>query len=192
MSSASAHDVAEDVRDVDHRLAGLRSRSISANSRSVSRAVSEVVGSSKMMIAASSCSALATSTSWRSPGDSRSTGVSGARSRSTCASSCARRARRWLRGRSSASGPKRRRGKPSMKMFSAIVRLLKRLSSWWMKAMPCARSPRPGSAARRARRRGASRRRPAGRRRRRCSSACSCRRRSGRSGRGRGRGRARG
>ena len=59
MSSASAHDVAEDMRDVDHRLAGLRAAgSISANSRSVSRAVSDVVGSSKMMTGASSCERL--------------------------------------------------------------------------------------------------------------------------------------
>jgi hypothetical protein len=40
-----------------------------SNSRSVSRTVSEVVGSSKMMMRASALSALAISTSWRSPCD---------------------------------------------------------------------------------------------------------------------------
>ena len=54
-----------------------------SKSRSVSRAVSDVVGSSKMRMRASTERALATSTSCRSPGARRSTRTSGETSRST-------------------------------------------------------------------------------------------------------------
>ena len=63
------------------------SRSMRSNSRSVSRAVSEVVGSSKMMMRASAPSALAISTSWRSPWRQAADRRVGARSRSTAARS---------------------------------------------------------------------------------------------------------
>ena len=63
-----------------------------SNKRSVSRVVSEVVGSSKMMIRASAPSALAISTNWRSPCESRLTGVAGGTSRSTARSSSSARA----------------------------------------------------------------------------------------------------
>ena len=112
------------------------SRPIRSNSRSVSRWVSEVVGSSKMMMRASALKALAISTSWRSPCDRRLTGVEGGTCRSTDASSSALRAaaaRRSISGR-----PRTSFGNPSMNRFSATVRLRNRFSSWWMKAMPLA------------------------------------------------------
>ena len=57
-----------------------------SNKRSVSRAVSEVVGSSKMMSRACRVSAFAISTSWRSPCGNRITGVTGDTWRSTSSS----------------------------------------------------------------------------------------------------------
>ena len=91
-----------------------------------------------MMTLASSCSALATSTSCRSPGDRRSIGVSGGnveidllqkRARARVERGPVDQAQAVLVGAA---------GKRSMKMFSAIERLPKRLSSWWMKATPAA------------------------------------------------------
>ena len=99
-----------------------------SKSRSVSRAVSEVVGSSKMMICASAPSALAISTSWRSPWLSRATGVSRRQSRSTVASS-SRAPLADLPAVDQAAATRPARGKPAMKMFSSIVRFVKRLSS---------------------------------------------------------------
>ena len=99
----------------------------------VSRAVSDVVGSSKMMRRASTCSALATSTSCRSPGKALDQRV-GRRARPTRPAAPRDRVGDRRRGQSA----RRAAGKRLMKMFSAIVRLVKRLSSWWMKAMPAA------------------------------------------------------
>ncbi len=82
------HDVAQDVRDVDDRCPSWCSRSIRAKRRSVSRAVSDVVGSSKIIRRASKLSALAISANCRSPGESFSTRVSGETSRSTMARNC--------------------------------------------------------------------------------------------------------
>ena len=59
-----------------------------SKSRSVSPAVSDVVGSSKMMISAPVLRALAISTSCRSPGVSLSTSVSGERARFRDSSNC--------------------------------------------------------------------------------------------------------
>ena len=80
-----------------------------SNSRSVSRVVSDVVGSSKMMTLALAPSALAISTSWRSPCESLLTSVVGAMSRSTAASSSAARAR--VAPRSMKGSPATRFGK---------------------------------------------------------------------------------
>lgn len=64
---------------------------MSAKSRSVSWLVSDVVGSSKIMMRASMLSAFAISTSYCSPAESFSTSVSGETSRPTCSSSAAER-----------------------------------------------------------------------------------------------------
>ncbi len=103
------------------------SRPIWANRRSVSRAVSEVVGSSKMTMRASAPRALAISTSWRSPWLRRDSGVPGATSSSIAAKS-ARARKRTLR-RSMNGRPEINLGKPPMNRFSSTVRLRKRLSS---------------------------------------------------------------
>ncbi len=112
------------------------SRPMMSNSRSLSRAVSEVVGSSKMTIRASAPSAFEISTSCRSPWLSRATGVPGASSRSTAASSSLARSRIFRRSMKGSPGTSL--GNPVMKRFSSMVRFLKRFSSWWMKAMPLA------------------------------------------------------
>jgi len=99
--------------------------------RSVSRAVQRVVGSSKMMIRASICSA-----PWRFPPtpfpcDRRHESVR-RRSRSTSA----KLGSALVDG--AAVDPETlpmRFGKRSMNRFSMIERFLKTFSSWWMKAV---------------------------------------------------------
>ena len=118
------------------------SRSMISKRRSVSRAVSEVVGSSKMRMRASTESALATSTSCRSPGDRRSTRHVGRDVQVHHGQELLGAPRGSRRG--SAAAPCPWCGKSLMKKFSAMVRLVKRFSSWWMKAMP-ARSASRGS-----------------------------------------------
>ena len=117
-----------------------RSRSMMSNSRSVSRVVSDVVGSSKMIMRALLPSALAISTSCRSPCDRRLTGVFGCTSRSTADNSSCVRVRTFVRSMNGSPGT--RLGKPAMNRFSATVRLRNRLSSWWMNAMPRASASR--------------------------------------------------
>ncbi len=146
MSSASAHDVGKDVRNVDHRLAGLaeppdqreqpfglargqrRGRLVEDDDRRIEL---QRLGDLDQLAFAR-----------RQPLERRV----GQRDRDRPRSRSSRVRSARLARSMSASGPKRRRGKASMKMFSAIVRLLKRLSSWWMKAMPLARRRRPGCA----------------------------------------------
>ena len=143
-----------------------RSRPISANRRSVSRAVSEVVGSSKMMILASSWSALATSTSWRSPGERRSSGVSGGEVEIDLARAARASARAMACRSMSASGPKRRRGKPVEEDVLGDGQVGEEIELLVDEGDAVAAGVGRDRAGRRARRRDASCRRRAGRRRR--------------------------
>ena len=98
---------------------------------SVSRAESELVGSSMMSSRARVERALAISTScWRPIGSSAS-GVAGSRSRPTILSHSAASRRIAARSRS----PSRRGSRPR-KMLPAMSRLSARFNSWWMRAIP--------------------------------------------------------
>ena len=83
-------NVRQDMADVDGGDPTPLRRAMRSNRRLASRVVSDVVGSSKMMILMSTDNALAISTSCRSPWASRLTGVSTSMSRPTSAKQLSR------------------------------------------------------------------------------------------------------
>ncbi len=137
MSSASAHHVGEDVRDVDHRLAG---RAQPPDEREQPLGLAR--GQRRRRLVEDDDAAHRAAAPWRPrpvaarPATGGRPAYPAARSRLDLAEAARAFAAASALRSISANGPKRRRGKPSRKMFSAMVRLVKRLSSWWMKAMP--------------------------------------------------------
>ena len=105
---------------------------MTVKSRSVSRRVSEEVGSSKITTRASSETARAIATIWRSAIEIMPSGSDG--SVETPSSESQSPASLFIRPKS--ISPKRLRGCRPMKMFSAIDRYGSRLTSWWTGMMP--------------------------------------------------------
>ena len=184
---AQPHHVAEDVADIDDRDA-LRAQPADDLEQPLRLARGQrrrrLVEDDEPRLSA--LSALAISTSWRSPCGRRHDRRRGrdlqVDERERLLRLRSRSVRRSMNGR-----PRTSLGKMSRNMFSATLRLGNRLSSWWMKAMPSASASREFGGATSAPVEDRCGRCPAGGRRRGCSSSSTCPSRSRRPGRAPGR-----